>query len=855
MDRLFAEPQFLLRRSALMFKHGFSFPSVRFVLAGLSVALCTSGVQATEHQASAATIDWHSSESLTPEQRETLPWFCAGLYVAPEIRSSSGDLGTINGLSDKALQDENGDVELRGNVLVWQATRQLEAQEVTLNRSKDAARAVGPLRLREEGLLVTGSTATSDLTNDSAIVNDATFLIHDSSIRGEARQLERLADETLLIHAGRFTRCDPNNNAWAIASPRIELEPETGFGTARNVQLELAGIPVLWFPYLRFPIDDQRHSGFLMPSAGYDSTGGTDLIAPYYISIAPQMDTTWEIRSLWQRGLVHSNQFRFKTRHSDNEINTGLVFEDQRYDPRNLVDLTKDATSDINIPMFDAKDRWLLNVRHAGEWSDQLTSSINYSAVSDIDYLPDIGGDVGSSRIDTFIGPIDQNLNNRLSASLDRKGDIIYQDAQLTAGVQIQAFQPLVLNAKPQYERLPRLHARYRYQFAGINVDFHGAHTWFDRDHEKFSGILAITGQRTVGDLSITYPLRNSWGFVTPSAGVTHRLYRLDQVPVGIEEVPNRTDTWASLDTGLIFDRFFQWGQKDWLQTLEPRAFYLYANATDQKDLPEFDAGTPTPSLSQLFRRNRFSGWDRINDANLASLSITSKLIDRDTGNQRGSISLGQQYYFSDREVLYRDRDPRAGTRGSSPLFAELRLSPRQNMSVSARLTYDANEDRVDRSNVTLRYTPDNRRILSFSYLHTHPAIQPIREFRNTEESDIAIIWPIKGLWSMIGRWNFGWTQNQTIDYFAGIEYNDCCWKSRIVVRRFARQPRIITVLTDDPTSPGNFLTENETILPSDTVLFVEFQMKGLATIGERLDLLLEQAIPGYRAREDEITR
>ena len=176
-------------------------------------------------------------------------------------------------------------------------------------------------------------------------------------------------------------------------------------------------------------------------------------------------------------------------------------------------------------------------------------------------------------------------------------------------------------------------------------------------------------------------------------------------------------------------------------------------------------------------------------------------------------------------------------------------------MSVSARLTYDAKEDRVDRSNVTLRYTPDNRRILSFSYLHTHPAIQPIREFRNTEESDIAIIWPIKGLWSMIGRWNFGWTQNQTIDYFAGIEYNDCCWKSRIVARRFVRQPRILTVLTDDPTSPGNFLTENETILPSDTVIFVEFQMKGLATIGERLDLLLEQAIPGYRAREDDITR
>ncbi|MAV26007.1 MAG: hypothetical protein CMQ05_07785 [Gammaproteobacteria bacterium] len=858
MNRLFAVPQFLPRRSTLMFRYSSSVrpdaidQSTRFIVLLL---LFASGVHAAELPKSAAAIDWRTSNELTPEQRSALPWYCSGTYVEPIRRTTSGRIGTIDGLADQVNQDQDGDIEMRGDVVVWQQGRQLEAQEVFYNRAEQSARTIGPLRLREDGLLITGSNATSDLDKDNAIINDASFLIHNVSIRGEARQLERLANKHLLIHEGRFTRCDPGSNVWGLASPRIELEPETGFGTARNVKLELGGVPVLWFPYLRFPIDDERHGGFLMPSAGYDSTGGTDLIAPYYINIAPQMDATWEVRSLWQRGLIHRNQFRLKTRHTNNEINTGIVFEDQRYDPRNLVDLTMDSNTEADIPAFEAQDRWMLNVRHSGEWLTDLTSSINYSAVSDIDYLSDIGGDVGSSHIDAFIGPIDQNLNNRLSASLDRKGDITYQQGGFTAALQVQAFQPLTLNARPQYGRLPRLYSRYHHDVAGLNMELQAEHTWFDRDHERFSGIQAVTGERTVGDLTVAYPLRTSWGFAIPSAGATHRSYRLDQVPDGLEASPDRTDTWASLDTGLIFDRFFRWRERDWLQTLEPRVYYLYANATDQSDLPQFDAGSPTPSLSQLFRHNRFSGWDRINDANLASISMTSRLVARETGNQWASVSLGQQYYFSDREVLYRDRDPRAATRGSSPLFAEIRLSPFTNMSMAARVTYDANARQANRSNVTFRYTPDNRRIVSLSYLHTHPDIQPVQQFRNSEETDLGIIWPIKGPWSLIGRWNFGWTENQTIDYFAGIEYNDCCWKSRLVLRRFVRNPQVLTILTDNPESPGDIVTEDQTVLPHDTVIFVEFQMKGLATIGERLDLLLEQTLPGYRAREDDISR
>ena len=175
---------------------------------------------------------------------------------------------------------------------------------------------------------------------------------------------------------------------------------------------------------------------------------------PYYFNLAPNYDATYQFRSLWKRGFIHDGQLRYKNEYSDNEINGAILAGDDIYDERALFDQTSSGTdtSSADVPDFEKQNRWLLNLRHEGEWGTRWKTTVNYSAVSDLDYLEDIGGDVGSEAVDRFIGPVDSSLANRRSAALTRLGKVEYRDGRFAASMFVQGFQSLDPNSGEQYE-------------------------------------------------------------------------------------------------------------------------------------------------------------------------------------------------------------------------------------------------------------------------------------------------------------------------------------------------------------------------------------------------------------------
>ena len=113
----------------------------------------------------------------------------------------------------------------------------------------------------------------------------------------------------------------------------------------------------------------------------------------------------------------------------------------------------------------------------------------------------------------------------------------------------------------------------------------------------------------------------------------THAIFRLTfAVRQGRARAPgtpqnqNVTVPWASLDGGLIFDRSMNWFGQAMTQTLEPRAFYVYAPNRNQSQIPLFDTAVADFNYAQIFSENMFSGGDRINDANQLTAAVTSRL-------------------------------------------------------------------------------------------------------------------------------------------------------------------------------------------------------------------------------------
>ena len=100
---------------------------------------------------------------------------------------------------------------------------------------------------------------------------------------------------------------------------------------------------------------------------------------------------------------------------------------------------------------------------------------------------------------------------------------------------------------------------------------------------------------------------------------------------------PDRTLPIVSLDSGIVFDRPMSLGGERFTQTLEPRLFYVYVPFREQSNLPNFDSAKTDFSFAQMLNENRFSGHDRINDANQVTFALTSRLLDpAQAGNAYG---------------------------------------------------------------------------------------------------------------------------------------------------------------------------------------------------------------------------
>src|SRR5690606_28322259 len=108
-----------------------------------------------------------------------------------------------------------------------------------------------------------------------------------------------------------YSSCDPSDRQWELRAQRIDVDTESGMGTARHATLRIRDVPVLYVPWFVFPVDDRRRTGLLYPSIGTSSRNGFDWRQPIYLNLAPNYDATIEPRWMSTRGAMLSGEFRY----------------------------------------------------------------------------------------------------------------------------------------------------------------------------------------------------------------------------------------------------------------------------------------------------------------------------------------------------------------------------------------------------------------------------------------------------------------------------------------------------------------------------------------------------------------
>jgi LPS-assembly protein len=684
-----------------------------------------------------------------------------------EITSDQGDLGRA------------GDASLSGNVRIRMGQRLLMADRAEIDAEKRSIRLEGAVEFLDPALHVRGQGGS--FAGGAGQFEGAQFELTDRGVRGAARDV-RLRDESIIDLEGvRYTACPPDNDDWKLRAGRISINQETRVGTGEDVKLVFKGATILYAPWITFPVGDVRKSGFLFPTIGNSSRTGTQVAVPYYWNIAPNYDATITTRYFSSRGLRVDPEFRYLTRRSEGVFNAEYLFDDREDDgSRSLLDLQ-------HVTRLQPTTRLLVDAAHA----------------SDERYFEDFG--VG------FEGTSVTHLNRLAEARHDTT------HWSLVGRVQdYQILDPDLTDAEQPYTILPQVVAvgRWRNFAPGLTASLRGEATNFDRD-------TGVTGVRVDVEPAMEWRAETRATHLVASAAWRATSYSLTDAAPGIDESPTRTLPTLSLDAGIVLER--EAGSKgDRLQTLEPRALFLYVPYRDQQDLPVFDSGLPDLNLVQLFRTNRYVGADRVGDANQLSVGLTSRLLDATGGRQFLSATLGQAFYFEDPRVRLPDEPVR--DRSSSDLIAELELSAFKNWN--ARLGYQWNPDlsQSERSEFYLQYRPASDRVVNAGYRFRRGLL---------EQVDVSAAWPIADQWRAYARWVYSLDEDKTLDQFAGFEYASCCWAVRVVTRRF------VSSRTGD----------------TDTSIGLELELKGLSSVGLDNEAFLRDAIRGYSALPPEARR
>ncbi|HVS75935.1 MAG TPA: LPS assembly protein LptD, partial [Steroidobacteraceae bacterium] len=656
---------------------------------------------------------------------------------------------------------------------------------------------------------VTGTGGSYSPTAGARFESARFNLVHRSA-RGAAREMQLTPQGLISLERVTFTTCPVNDQSWILRATRITLDTRERVGTGRNARIDFKGVPILYLPWVSFPLGNQRKSGFLFPTIGNTSRGGAQISVPWYWNIAPNADFTFQPTEYTRRGPDVGGDFRYLTRRQHGELDWDYLPNDAAYHAsRSRIRL-------LNVTELPGNFRLTL----AGE------------NVSDTQYFEDFSsGPEGTS-----------------TPFLDRRAVLSYRDVHWNVEGMAQQFQTidstLLLDQRP-YARVPDLTVSADYGWGPGELLRYG----FASEVVDFRRSTGVTGWRLDLYPRTSLNIVGPGYFVRPSVAWRATQYELSNTAPGQPGSPSRTLPIASLDTGLQLER--PAGSRDQRTiTLEPRLMYLYVPYRNQRELPVFDTAVPDLDPVELFRANRYVGADRVGDANQLSAGVTTRLLNALDGRQYLTATFGQAIYFSTPRVTLPGELPRTDRR--SDLVAQLALTAFQHWSADAALQWNPQSSRTQRALVEVQYRPAPDRVVNVGYRFERGVYQeaalvsgqpvqtttcgtPVTPSCNVEQVEASAAWPIGRSWSVFARGVYSLSDHVALERFAGFEYRSCCWSLRLGARRYVgARPTTSTARTG----------------PQDTGIWLQLELTGLASVGSASDASLAEAIPGYTPTE-----
>ncbi len=815
-------------------------------------------------QANASTsfdqLDWVTRDKLPVEHQARLPSFCSGDYLPPSLIISMGNEVRLQ--SDNAEYQELTGANLLGSVELQQNGQQVQSNSAHYNQQSGQAEFKGDVVYRNGDVSMSADFLNYNSQTGLAKLQNAQYVIAPLHLRGDAQSLNVDADKSLHLLDSSYTFCEPGHNDWDIKASEIHLYQAKSYGEAFHARLRIKEVPILYLPYFRFPLGKDRLTGFLNPQISLSAanvSSGRDLTleqielnvehfaTPFYFNIAPNYDDTFTPRYLDGHGILTENEFRYLNILGEGSFRFGYIGDDSA-NISGFESLTTAEQALLEDEQRD-KERWSKSFHHKGNITEFWQDRINYEEVSDLDYSDDF----------STLGLIDR------SSYLKQNAELEYDNGTwnfLTLVEKTQTIDEAILDADKPYHRLPQITLTRENSFEPNQFDYQltTQATVFERDSTDLTGGEQLSAERFHAEITLDYPLENSWGFIKPNLQLMSTQYNFQNLDTdaesnGFQEQVSRDIYISSLDAGMYFERSLNLFQNEFVQTLEPRFMAAYIPFEDQSQIPLFDTTETDFSYSQLFKPNRFTGYDRVGDTKQITLGLTTRFLN-DMGLEVFSASVGQIHYFEDRRVL--EAAGSSATQTDTDLIdkssyagevqwlfypgwrakADILYNPNKG-SFSEITGVEETDEKVEKASAQLNYQGENGWLfdMNFTFVEAEK-----KGDAGQKQVGLAFFAPINDRWAFYAQkkhdiWSY--TDAQLIDKkeddnnfasiegLAGIEYQNCCWRVQATYEEHTLSDRT-----------------------KDYQYLIQVHFKGLGVFGTDTDSMLGERILGYDERE-----
>lgn len=623
--------------------------------------------------------------------------------------------------------------EFAGNVTIFQQQQTVKADSAIFNEETNQFTASGNVELTSESATVKGESIFIDENNKDFELQNAEYQFGFNAGHGQAGRFAIDNNNKLSLKDATFTTCPGDDPSWLMASSDIYINQNKGWGEAWNTTFKVGDVPILWVPYITFPITEKRKSGLLFPKFGTSSQYGTYYSQPIYLDLAPNYDFTFTPKYMSERGLLLQGNFRHMTKNSSNALQLEYMNED--------------------------KDNKSLGARYLAYWQHESSFQNNWHLTWQV---TDLADDNYISEFDSeYHHKADTNLNNFLSLNYYSEGfdfELLSQDIQ-ELGPQTPSYSlPIQLSANWSSSKyLDLFSAKLGSQYSLF-------------EHSEFD-INQVQRLHFAPELEFNWQTPAYQLLVSSSYLSTH--YKKHNKATGVDDTIDRGLAKHRLLASVTFERNGIYFDNQVRQTLEPKIQYLYTQNVDQSGIGLYDSQLLKEDYFSLFRENTYSGIDRIVAMNQAAVGISSSIFNSQN-KEMFRFGVAQILKFENFDGTNDKID-----NSKAPIALEWFGQLSENWQLDGGVLYNRENETLDSGFLSLDYWLAKDKNLQINHRYADNIAGS-----KINQSGFFASYQINPKWAVAASYHYDLETKNDMDALLGLEYRTCCWSIQVAAKR-----------------------------------------------------------------------